>query len=603
MKNFQLKWMLSSLALAMAQNAHAVEYNFGDAGALTVHGNLSIGAAIRTAEQNQNILPSVNSSTIGVPGNTTAPATGKNQDDGDLNYKKGDFTTQIVQGSLNLDYHIQNYGVVASAYAWYDTLLENSDVPYGNSINLYSPNRPLSDSGANNYSRFSNIAMNSLYAYGKNSLGADNAYVNWKAGLQKIAWGNNFFTAAGGGLRDLSPINYPALFRPGATEDEKRIAIPALTFDAHYKASTFLGFYQFGFVPNSPNQCGTFYSALDFVAPGCDSVMLGAKTDQASTLSNNYIRKAYITYPEKSGSTQAGIGYKYKIESTGTELGFYGTQFDSRQAFYGVIKSARTKGNPYVAGNADGLNPQYFVTYPSAIRMYSFTLDQKVGANGAFFAEFNHRPNQPMQYSAADLIAAFTAPATTKPAPLLRGLQKPIAAGGTFNGWQDVNQNQLMLGGSYKFQNILGAKTVNVGAEYIYRYISDLPEKSVVRFGRPDVYGIGPVGGQCTGDSVQCSEKGYVSKVADALRIRISATYPNVIDKVSLTTGVVYGNDLKGWTGDGTIIEGRQFGSVFVKALINKMFTAELAWLPTWGGTYNNASDRSSANMSLGVRF
>jgi len=32
-------------------------------------------------------------------------------------------------------------------------------------------------------------------------------------------------------------------------------------------------------------------------------------------------------------------------------------------------------------------------------------------------------------------------------------------------------------------------------------------------------------------------------------------------------------------------------------------FTADIAWVPTWGGTYNNQRDRSAVQMSIGRRF
>ncbi len=32
-------------------------------------------------------------------------------------------------------------------------------------------------------------------------------------------------------------------------------------------------------------------------------------------------------------------------------------------------------------------------------------------------------------------------------------------------------------------------------------------------------------------------------------------------------------------------------------------WTAEIAWRPTWGGTYNNLRDRSTAQASVGYRF
>ena len=44
--------------------------------------------------------------------------------------------------------------------------------------------------------------------------------LDWKLGYQKLDWGNRFLVV--GGLRDLTPIDIPALTRPGATHREIR---------------------------------------------------------------------------------------------------------------------------------------------------------------------------------------------------------------------------------------------------------------------------------------------------------------------------------------------------------------------------------------------
>ena len=40
-----------------------------------------------------------------------------------------------------------------------------------------------------------------------------------------------------------------------------------------------------------------------------------------------------------------------------------------------------------------------------------------------------------------------------------------------------------------------------------------------------------------------------------------------------------------------------------LQALFASRWSAALAWQPTWGGTYNNARDRSTAQAYVGFQF
>ena len=59
-------------------------------------------------------------------------------------------------------------------------------------------------------------------------------------------------------------------------EQETRIPIPQIFARLGLTESTRVeGFYQLAFERNAPTQCGTFYSAADFVADGCNAVTIG----------------------------------------------------------------------------------------------------------------------------------------------------------------------------------------------------------------------------------------------------------------------------------------------------------------------------------------
>jgi hypothetical protein len=70
-----------------------------------------------------------------------------------------------------------------------------------------------------------------------------------------------------------------------------------------------------------------------------------------------------------------------------------------------------------------------------------------------------------------------------------------------------------------------------------------------------------------------------------------------------VTPSVTYGYDVRGWSYDAAFNEGRQFAIVSLRAEYQKVYTAEIAYQPIWGGRYNNARDRDVLTMAVSARF
>jgi hypothetical protein len=583
-------------AAALGSVARAAEFEVGD-GKLVVTGSVFLGEAVRTVKQDCGLVPSVNGTLVGVAGCTIAPNAGKNQDDGNLNFNRGDPITQVLKGYLTLDYRWHDYGVVASGKAWYDLLLSQGTFNWGNTPNGLTAGASLSDAGAQPRSKFSGIVTDNLNVYGTNRI--DAAGFNWKVGYQKLDWGNRYVVF--GGLRDLNPLDIPATLRPGVVrEDETRIAFPAVYGRLELPSPLRIeGFYQLHFQRNAPFECGTFFAQQDWVSEGCDKALLGAGSDRASLAAGQYIKRAPT--PGTSNSGQGGIAVKYLYEPWATEFGGYAVNFHSRAIFYSAIKSLRTSGAPYIPADPGNLNPQYFTEYPEDVQMYAATFDTK-WRGGAVFGELSYRPNQPLNYNSQDLIAAFTS--LTAPTPL-RAQANALAPGAVFHAWERHELIQLQLGATQNFPNVLGAANLNVGAEVVYKNVPDLPDPSVTRFGRADVFGQGPVNGVCPAPQaeIQCSLDGYVSKNAWGYRVRAGLRYTNAFAGVDLIPSVFFGQDVSGWSGDGAVLQGRYLALASLRANFGKGWTAELAWQPTWGGTYNSLRDRSVAQANVGYQF
>jgi len=567
-------------------------------GQFTVKGSVTAGIAYRTVSQDTDLLANVNSSLVGIPGTALTPTTGRNQDDGNLNFNKGAPVSEVVNGYLSVAYRNGDYSVLASVKAWYDYALANAGHPWGNIPNGYTPDASLSDAGAQPRTRFSGVVLDNLYAGGRQSIAA--MPLEWNLGYQKLDWGNRFLVL--GGLRDLNPIDIPALTRPGMLqrEQETRIPVPQIFARLGVSASTSIeGFYQFGFERNAPNQCGTFYSGVDWYSDGCNAVTVGAGSDRAALASGSFLKRADNVMP--GGGGQFGAALTHTVDAWATKFGVYATQFHSRTGYSGVIKSLRTAGAPFVPGDPDGLNPKYLTEFPANVRMFGLTFETRF-AGGTAFGELTYRPNQPLQFNAADLLGAVLSPVAPT---TLRSQERALPPGGTLNGFERHKNVQLQLGAIGQVAGVLPGATVNWGAEVVYKGVPDLPDPSVTRFGRVDVFGQGPVNGVCPAPAAptQCTSDGYVSRHAFGYRLVVGARYANVAEGVDLVPSMLFGQDVSGWSGDTAILEGRKLAIVSLRANWRSGFTGDIAWVPTWGGTYNNQRDRSAVQMSIGRRF
>ena len=588
--------LVAALAAAVAvPTVGAAEVEVGD-GKLGVSGSVFFGEVVRTVRQNTKLLPDVNSSLVGIPGNAITPSMGRNQDDGNLNFNRGDAVSEVVKGYLTLDYKWQDYGALVSGMAWFDFALAQANHPWGNVPNGYAAGQPLGDNGAQPRSKFSGVVADNLYGYGRSRF--DGVALDWRIGYQKLDWGNKYIVF--GGLRDINPIDIPAALRPGALRDqETRIAIPAAFAGLSLPQSTRIeAFYQIHFQRSAVNECGSFFSQADFLSDGCNAAMVGATNDRTAMANGYFVKRAPTVAPSTGGG--AGVALKRTVDDWATEFGLYAVQFDQRRAFFGAVKSLRT-GAPYIPGDPDNLNPQYFTEYPEKTQMYGATFNARFGG-GAVFGEITFRPNQPLQYNAIDLLNGFLSPLLPTP---FRAQVNAAAPGALFHGYQDHQAVQAQLGVTAVVPGVLGSAGLSLGGEVVYKGVPDLPDPSVARFGRSDVFGQGPVNGVCPAPaaSVQCSMDGYVSRHAFGYRLQAGLLYPRAIEGVDLVPSVFFGQDVYGWSGDGGILQGRFLAIASLRANFAKGWTAQIAWQPTWGGAYNNQSDRSTAFANVGFQF
>lgn len=569
----------AALWLAALQPAAAFDFK--------ASGRVTFGSAYRLEAQDPNFMVTYNAAAAGLTG---LSASGANADDANLNFRRHDATTTALKGYLDLAFDADGFGARLRVKAWHDFALRDQARAWGNVANSYAAGEPLSDAGAPRLSRFSGAAIGAAYVQQRFESGR--LRVLGRAGLQTLDWGAK--PGFSGGLESVNPRDLPAARRAGAAPQELRVPIPALFGRLELgRAFGVEGFYQTAFRPAAVDMCGTFWSFNDYLVAGCDKVMSGQPivSDRARIPLGAYLKR--LPTPEPRGS-EYGVALTWKSAAFGTDFGLYQAHYISRTAMPGLRKSTRV-GPAVIAGDPDGKNIAFFTEYPEAIRLHALTFAHRSGVYG----ELSYRPNQPLMFSPGDALPPFLSP--TAPA-LLRADANAIAPGALFHGYESYPMMQAQVG----FQRELGA-VFTAGAEVVSRRLRGLPDQAVRRFGRNDVFGVGAINGACNVTSPdaarRCSQRGYVSRDALAWRARIDARLPSMAAGLVATASLGYVQDVKGWSADNVINEGRRTANLALRFEYRNRYLVEVVYAPVWGGDYNAVADRDQLALSVGVKF
>lgn len=550
-------------------------------------GRVTFGSAYRLEAQDPRLMVTYNAVAAGLAGLSRS---GANADDANLNFRRHEATTTALKGYLDLALDDGGFGALVRLKAWHDFALRDQPRAWGNVANGYAGGEPLSDAGAPRLSRFSGAAIGAAYVQQRGESGRLRVF--GRAGLQTLEWGAK--AAFAGGLEAVNPRDLPAARRAGAAPQESQVPVPALFGRIELdRAFGFEGYYQSAFRPAAVDMCGTFWSFNDYLVPGCDKVMSGQPvvSDRARIPLGAYLKR--LPTPAPDGS-EFGVALTWKSAALATDFGLYQARYNSRTAVPSLRKSSRN-GTAVIAGDPDGKNIAFFTEYPEAIRLQALTFMHRSGIYG----ELSYRPNQPLMLSPSDVLPPFLSP--TAPS-LLRADANAVAPGGLFHGYERFPMMQAQLG----FQREIGAG-FTAGAEVVVKRLRGLPDQALRRFGRADIFGVGAVNGACsvtTADAArQCSLRGYVSRDALAWRVRLDARLPSMAPGLTGIASLGYVRDVKGWSADGVINEGRNVASLALRVEYRNRYLAELVYAPIWGGDYNAVADRDQLAISVGVKF
>jgi len=577
---------LACAAMAACGDAHALD--------TLISGRVMFGSVMRLEAADPNLLTALNAPLISLAGY----ASGSNADDANQNWRRHDLVSTALKGTVDVAANAADFSALLRIKAWHDFTLTDRNRPWGNAPSGFAAHAPLDDRGGAGLSRFSGVAL--MDAWVQNSVDLGSVRLTGRLGRQTLAWGQRGTVA--GGLEALNARDGPALRRAGATAQETRAPAPMLFARlALAPALAFEGFVGGRFRPAALDMCGTFWSLSDYLAQGCDVVMAGLPVlnDRARVRTGALLKR--LPTPDVR-DRDAGVAVLWK--AWGADFGLHHARYTWRTPMPGLRRASRT-GPAILPGDPDGRNMAYFTEYPENIAITALTFSRKTGATTTF-GELSYRPRAPFMLSPGDVLPPFLS--ATVPA-LLRQAADQVAPGGLFHGFDLHPVAQAQFG--VQHEATVGGTPVSGTAEVVAKHAMGLPDQALRRYGRADLFGVGPVFGACTvttaRPALQCSLSGYSTSNAWGYRLRIEARWPDIAPTLAkglaATASAAFVQDVKGWSGDFLLSEGRKSLNLGVRLEYRQRYLLEVAWLPLWGGDYNAFSDRDTLALAAGVKF
>lgn len=597
---------LASMLCLCAADVAAFEMRIGEDVAAKLTGTVTFGTGIRTEEPAPENFGRLAGNRVGRAGGLA----GANSGGPDLNFGRNKPYSTVLKGFADLDIHGRSLGAFARLKAWYDYELEKGDRPYGNYPNQFTQDRPLSDEGFAREAKFNNALIGDAYVYGK--WGPEDRRLEARLGRQLVRWGTSQFF--GGGIDVINPRDLAAEQRPGAQPQETRIPVGMLYGNlAAGRRWGVDGFVQFESRHDVLNGCGTYLNVATYAPAGCDQANVVTTLNEPQALAAGaYVHRAPDSEARDSG--ELGVSLRYAAAALGTELRGYAMNYHSRIfAVRGTNAGAGVSTAPTLAGTLQRLTApnglRYAMVYPEDIHLFGLSFDTRRGQATRIFGEIAYRPNQPLSINFADLADAFVArnpnSILNRPASGKNALALP--AGATFDAFDRYKVTTASLGINQGLPGMLGSQRVIVAAELGLSHVASLPDASVIRYGRSDAYGVAAIPGVACTDSYPgktCALQGFVTNNAWGYRARIASTYNDALLGAALTPSLTIAHDVRGYSYDGTFLQGRVILAPALRAEWKKSYFVEARY-----ARYSNAPpysmliDRDNVVMFGGFNF
>ena len=582
-----------AVALAVSSPAQALQFEWGDWNG-SWDNTISYGISWRGESPDPAL--------IGIGNGGTGPTLVT--DDGNLNFDSGDIFSNIIKGTSELEIDNGQFGAFGRIKYWYDFELENGSRPHGHGPNAYAPGEELDDSEFADFAQFSGLALLDLFVYGNFELG--NNPLDVRLGRQVVNWGEATFIQ---GINILNPIDVSAFRRPGA--EIKEGLLPVWLAYANLGLGggwSMEAYYQLKWEETVLDGCGTYFSTADFASQGCNQLLapdIGFPDFITQNIMN--VRKDPFVDDARDGG-QWGLAVRNYVDAIDTEFGLYYQRLHNRTPVINVRYTAAAAADSVLGGQP--VPGWYQIAYPEDIDVYGLSFATNIGSV-AVSGEVSYKKDMPIGVNGTTELmgglGVFSNFQLCGINPLLLGQFGPRACAafsefvfgdgdGLARGWDRFDVTQAQSTALYFWDQGLGAQRVTLIGEVAWIHVDDLPDTSVMPYGRNPIFGpptnLGGV-----------NDDGFVTTNSWGYRIRAAANYPNVFAGVELTPSIAWAHDVNGTSPTPAFLEKRKAFSLALGANYLTKYRASIAYTWFMGGVANPGADRDFFSFTVSMDF
>jgi hypothetical protein len=578
-------------------------------GKITFDSTFSAGVSVRTQDPDKRVIGIVNGGT----------SRSVNEDNGNLNYKKGEIFSGVLKGNHDFDISYGDTGFFARFGYFTDIAAANKDFGFRLSSPEFSGEAATNrDLGIFPHKRF-DFDAELFDAYFRTQFDIAGRAMNIRLGKQVLSWGES--TLIQGGINVINPVDLTRLRTPGAELKEAFIPVPMLYVSQQLTDNITLElFNQFKFEPFRIDPLGTFFSSTDVFSPGGSQSFtgFGRTPDNAHgkpAAENSTIPRGSDRYARDDG--QYGGALRFFLPwLNNSEMALYGINYHSRLPIASLRQAACGTEPPgglidCVPSQRKASTAGVFAEYPEDIQLFGISMNTPGPFGIALQGEYSYRPNLPVQLATVELTlaalglpnqAGFGSDVPGDPDGRAKGKDEELS------GFKRVKAHQAQFTATKSIPNLLGAEQVILLAEAAF-FFQDLPDN--LKFAGPATYL--PAKSENPSDliqyptplvangSAQPGNQGYATKSSYGYRLVGRFEYTDVFAGINLLPRIVFSHDVKGVS---------QFFTEDVKAVslglngtYNQAWNFDIAYTNFFGGRVFKDVDckRGVTPPSIGV--
>lgn len=411
----------AALIAAAATPARAVEFSVDD-WQVNLDTTLSSTEVLRTGQRSTAFIGKQNGGRFLVP----------NEDNGNLNFDRGELVAATQKITTELQVKRDDYGIFVRAYGFYDPVINSEKVGF-NAYDYNGKEHFVGLSHAAQRDIGADLRLLDAYVFARPSVFGQP--VDVRVGNQALNWGESTFIQFG--INSITPLDTTQLRTTGSELRTAFLPIPAvdlktdITDDISVEA-----FWQPYWTRTRLEPVGSFFNSQQ------DALLDGGTQGLLNPYAPDLPSSAYLvdishlalfgqalprrTDRHPTGLEEFGIALRSTLDIfDGTEVGLYFENYHSRIPFGHYFSGSHAAvptvqfGGPIPPNGYNALTyastAGFFADYPKNIHLLgaSFNLTGPLGV--AIQGEVSNRFNQPLQFSAADLLLASSEPLVCTP--------------------------------------------------------------------------------------------------------------------------------------------------------------------------------------------